>query len=131
MGSIRDWWFRRSDEIVCRTCEVLQIELDHARREKQLLLETLIEQRKPREVTPNEPVEEQELKPIKLGRSHIPHKVRSQMIRENDLQLLEIMKKNKMEMAEARLAQVQTEAVAEDTKKEEIELLERNIFGVK
>lgn len=123
MGSIS--WGRGE----CPTCEILRIELDHARREKQLLLEALVERVKPNEVAEIQASPQDEpLRPISMGRNS-PHKIRAQMIRENDEQLLNLMKNSKKEMAEARQAQI--ESVGEDTKKEEIELLERNILGVK
>lgn len=103
-------WFGLSDE--CKTCEVLKLELDRVIREKEMLLNKLLEPK----VEARPPVVLEETpKPISLGRRHIPAIVRQQMMEQNDKRTLELMQKHKKELAESK-----TEVTIEELEKEVI-----------
>lgn len=134
MGWLSLFAGRDSDEPVareCRSCEILQIELDHARREKALLLEALIEKVRPVVELPPSEEEVKNLKPISVGRQHISHRIRNQMIRESDNQLLKLMQDSKREMAEARSAAQEKVSDEPAVSSDAVAKLERNILGVK
>src|SRR5687768_9606054 len=88
-------WFH-IEEPICRTCEVLSRELDTIRRERDALLNKIL----------NPPVlelpkfEEIETKPVSLGRRHIPFQVRQQMLQENDRHSLKLMEDHKKKLKE-------------------------------
>ena|SRR5688572_1810406 len=88
-------WFH-IEEPICRTCEVLQRELETIRRERDTLLNKIL----------NPPVpelpkmEETETKPVPLGRRHIPYQIRQQLMQKNDEHSLKLMQDHKKKVAE-------------------------------
>ena len=95
-------WFGLS----CRSCEILERELDRVNREKEILLNRLLE---PKEVISAPVITEETPKPISLGRRHIPAIVRQQMMEQNDRRTLELMQKHKKELTESKNIEVTKE----------------------
>jgi hypothetical protein len=83
---------------VCPTCEVLQIQLDAANREREKLLNTLLwaEKVKPVET----PATSEELKPVLP--QYIPWRVKQQMYEAEDRRKAELMRAKQKEMAETK-----------------------------
>ena len=117
---------------VCPTCEVLKMELAFARDEKALLLEKLLDSYKPPvDIKISQPDEaESNLRPITIGKKHIPHQVRQQIIRQNDEALLTTMRNSQREMAEARSRSKEVISDESPVTKEAVAELERDVLGV-
>lgn len=83
----------------CRSCEILQLELERVYREKELLLSKLLIKDEPRAPVKEE---ETEFKPFAPsgGRRFIPSAVRQQMIDNEDNATLQLMQKRKREISE-------------------------------
>lgn len=102
-------WFGLDDS--CKSCETLRAELDHVRREKNILLERLLN---PKTDTPVSVNETTELKPIKPQFRYIPHAVRQQMMENEDRKTLDIMQKKQKEIADAKMAQLEKEVLGKE-----------------
>lgn len=89
-------WFGLS-EPECKTCQVLQRELDICRREKEILLGKLINKEEP---VINQYKDEGEMKPLPGSRRFMASAVRQQLIEKEDARTLEIMKKRTKEIDE-------------------------------
>lgn len=125
-------WFRKmfKEDPICKTCEVLKIELEHARDERRLLLEQILILSRPAPPVA-EPVaqENQEaMKPIHTGRKHVPFQVRQQMMIDHDQQMLGIMLEKKKEMMKPK--DIKLEDPTPDSAREAIDMLERDVLGV-
>lgn len=87
---------------VCQSCEVLKVELDRANRDKEQLLNRVLELTKPSppEVKIiNEPLE---TAPVQLGKKHIPFAVRREMMQAEDREQARLLKEHEKRLAEIR-----------------------------
>jgi len=106
-------WFGLSE--TCRTCEVLERELERVQREKELLLNQLLS---PKAVSIPISVEPEELKPVPSGgRRFMPAIIRQQMIDASDKQTLQLMQKHKKDLKEL------------NEQKTKVEELEKEVLG--
>jgi hypothetical protein len=108
-------WFGLEPE-QCKTCEVLRVELDYARRQNEILLGRLLST-PVREETP--PVKEESIQAVgpSGGRRFIPHAVQQQMAAKEDAKSLELMIQKRKEMEAVKLAQLEKEVGVEDASK--------------
>lgn len=84
-------WFGL-EELPCNTCEVLRAQLDESNRERRDLLNRLLEPTKPEPPS----FAEVDLKPV--GQTHVPWRVRQQMLEAEDRKAAELLKAKEKEM---------------------------------
>lgn len=82
------------DSKICASCDTLRTELAAVRRHNEQLMETLIEQFGPRQVTTSEA----EVK-IPLDSKTLPWRARKQMLEQNDRKEAEILRARNQELA--------------------------------
>ena len=87
---IRRWF--GLDPRHCEACEILRSSLDESNRERKELLHRLLDKDK----TEPPPLAEIELKPI--GQTHVPWRVRQQMLEAEDRKAAELMRAKEKEM---------------------------------
>lgn len=105
-------WFQLEE---CRTCQILQISLDTANREKEFLLRKLLEGNEPIPAAAEATVE---YKPIPTTRSrYIPAVVRQQMMDREDQRTLQLLVDKKKELTQSKVVE------------ERIEELEKEVIG--
>ena len=87
---------------VCQTCESLKFELERTSREKEQLLNRILELSKP--VAPVEVrlPEPTTVQPIQLGKRHIPFAVRREMLEAEDREQARLLKEHQENLAKIR-----------------------------
>lgn len=121
----------RREKDLCKSCEVLERQLELEREHVQILLNRIANPN-PVQVQEDEPGEE--LKPLpRSGRKFIPFAVREELVRQNDEKTLEVLKANNKEYRESLKftstpPNIPIIATAESTEALEKELLESDVM---
>lgn len=118
---LKRWWFAEPRSESCRSCDILEHQLEVERARVSQLLDKLSGS-KP---IHDELEEEKELKPLQTGRRFIPFAVRQQMMEAQDNKTLEVLKERWAEIHNPII----TTRGAEQPENNSIEELEREIIG--
>lgn len=86
------WLEYKTDKRICRNCEFLRIQLEAERIEREKLLDRITKPNIPVEIVTPQP----DLKP--MGKRYVPFRVRQQMIEQEQLQSVELLKKKLQEI---------------------------------
>ncbi len=90
-------WFGLESE-TCQSCELLRSQLDESNRERRELLNRLLTKDSPE---PPPIVEDKEIKPITP--THLPWRVRQQMLENEDRRAAQILREKEKEIAETKV----------------------------
>lgn len=95
--------YKQASKPVCDSCEVLRTFLNQANHEKEILLNKLLNKEEPKQdkVPDN-------LVPIR-PKNHLPMRVKQEMMMEQDMKAIDLMKKSRLEMKPADTSELEKE----------------------